>query len=166
MILVCLSSSAFPFKRLVSCIDTLSKHFDDEIMLQEGRSHDKPVSSKVKRVGFIPIDEFDGLCKEARLVISQAGVGVLISCLSVGTPLIMVPRSAKYEETGTNHQFEMHEIVKRLGVEKQVVVVQDEDQLIQASKQHYGVKFSPLPVSSLPEAILSYIGSRSQEMGS
>jgi len=153
LILVCLSSSAFPFRRLISYVDKLSQHFEDEILLQTGMAGVKPNNPRSRCVDFIPIEEFDGYCHRSNLVISQAGVGVLISCLSVGVPLIMVPRSSSNNETGTNHQYEMYDIVNRLGVKEQAVVVEDVDELIETSKRLYGLKFPPRPIGDLSSVI-------------
>ncbi len=42
---------------------------------------------------------------EATVVVAHAGTGTIIECMLRGTPIIVLPRSAKLQETRNDHQF-------------------------------------------------------------
>ena len=158
LILVTLGSSMFfPFARLVKHVENLSDQFADQILFQSGCRENKIQSTRVKCTGYVSVGEFDRICGEADLVISQAGVGVMISCLSKGTPLILIPRLARLGETTTQHQSEMYNIVHALELEREVAVLEEEGDFIELCKNMYGKRYTPLSVGNLPRALCSFM---------
>lgn len=157
LILFSFSTSHFAFKRLVSYVEKVAEKYDEEIVVQTGRSVIMFSSPRIHCVDFLPLDEFEKACQKAELVISQAGVGVVLSCLSVGSPLILVPRVSEYGETETNHQLEMYEVVSGLGVEDHVAVVETEEELLKTCARLHGKHYTPFPEGGLPVALCGYL---------
>jgi UDP-N-acetylglucosamine transferase subunit ALG13 len=98
--------SDVPFDRLVEGVDSWSRnHATEEVFAQIG---------SVGALGYVPTamtwiemlesSEFERRCAEARLIIAHAGMGSIISALTLGTPLVVMPRHARLGETRSDHQ--------------------------------------------------------------
>ena len=62
----------------------------------------------------IPMDEFDKLVSECRILITHAGVGSILTGLKNNKKVIAVPRLAKYNEHTNDHQLDItNEFYKR-----------------------------------------------------
>ncbi|CUH80852.1 hypothetical protein TRM7557_03105 [Tritonibacter multivorans] len=95
-----------PFDRLVQSVDAWAE-----------ANPSVPVFAQVGAVGrqgytprhmdfaaSLPAQDYDQRCKTARLVIAHAGTGSFIKALSMGTPLLAMPRRAEFGEHRNDHQ--------------------------------------------------------------
>jgi UDP-N-acetylglucosamine transferase subunit ALG13 len=161
-----MSTCHFPFSRFVSYVYSVSETLSAEVVLQTGRFSSTLLNPSVKYVEFLTIDDFERICGQADLVISQAGIGVVVTCLSVGTPLILVPRVSRFGETETDHQSEMHQIVRALGVDDRVIVVDDLEGLTRAARILYGKRFPRREVGELPGTICRFLLGKNGDLAS
>ena len=122
MILVTVGSSRFPFDRLLRAVDLLPR--DEEIVVQHGPSEVRP--SGARCVPFIPFDSLGELVREARLVVTHAGVGSILLALSHGKQPLVVPRLRRFGETVDDHQLES---ARRFGRDDLVTLVEDPQEL-------------------------------------
>ena len=152
-----MSTSLFPFYRFTQLVQSLADEYHDQIILQYGYSKEPIRTDLITPVDFLSIGDFEKKCMEASLVISQAGIGVVISCLSAGTPLVLVPRLSVYGETETDHQLEMQMIVSNLDATDQIKVVIDEKQFGTICKSLYGKRFQRRGEGELPKRLVEYI---------
>jgi UDP-N-acetylglucosamine transferase subunit ALG13 len=95
--------SQLPFDRLITAVDAWAgKHQTETFFAQIGDSEYNP-----KHMGFCqtmtPI-EYGIRLKEAKLVISHVGTGVIINALELGKPLLLMPRLLDKKEIRNNHQ--------------------------------------------------------------
>jgi beta-1,4-N-acetylglucosaminyltransferase len=102
MILVAVGASQFPFDRLVRAVDGLPS--GEPVVLQHGVSTVRPAAAR--SVDFVPLQELAALVREARSVVTHAGVGSILLALSNGKRPIVVPRLKRYGETVDDHQLE------------------------------------------------------------
>ena len=102
MILVTTGASQFPFDRLLRTVDGLPG--DERIVVQHGCSTVTP--ARAECVGFLPMPELAGHVRAARVVVTHAGVGSILLCLSNGRSPIVVPRLRRHGETVDDHQLE------------------------------------------------------------
>jgi UDP-N-acetylglucosamine transferase subunit ALG13 len=57
----------------------------------------------------------EALCKRARVVISHAGSGSILTALRHNKPLIVMPRRHKYGEAIDDHQLELADALSQAG---------------------------------------------------
>ena len=90
-----------------------------------GNTKYKPVNAEY--FSFLEsFEEILRLNREARVVVSHAGAGSIVTALKEKTPVIVVPRLKKYDEHMNDHQLE---IAKAMSENKNVTVVYDVEDL-------------------------------------
>ncbi|MBO4718391.1 MAG: glycosyl transferase family 28 [Prevotella sp.] len=113
-----------PFDRLIRIIDKLAPELDEEIIAQVYKCGFTP--QNIKTVDFLAPDEFDSPFNQARLIISHAGMGTILSALQKGKPIIIFPRIAAMGEHRSEHQLATARKFKELG---RVYVAMNEEEL-------------------------------------
>lgn len=99
------------FKRLVSKMDEISKNIDEKIIIQIGRTDYIPKNAEYFEFTK-DLQEFNELNKNAKVVISHAGIGNVVNALENSKPLIIVPRRSEFNEIFDNHQLKMAEVLE------------------------------------------------------
>lgn len=113
-----------PFDRFVRIVDKVAEEMDEEIIVQAFR--DKYEPKNVELVDFLPPDEFNRLFAKARLIVSHAGMGTIISAMQQGKPIIVFPRIAALGEHRNEHQMATARQMEKM---KYVYVAFDEPEL-------------------------------------
>lgn len=93
-----------PFDRLVKAIDhwALTNQSSEKIFAQIGDGQYVPANCEyVRRMS--PGD-FEKRFQEARLVVSHAGMGTIITALELGKPIVVIPKRASLGEQRNEHQ--------------------------------------------------------------
>lgn len=152
MILVSVGSSTFPFDRLLRAVDALAH--EEELVVQHGASTVRPAAARC--LEFVPFDELAELVREARLVVTHAGVGSILLALSNGKKPVVVPRLKSFGETVDDHQLEC---ARRFGRDGLVTVVEDPARLaaVVANVGGDGVTIDPRQDVPLVRELRSYI---------
>lgn len=120
----CTIGTQAPFDRLLKIVDEVAANIDEEIIAQVDKSH--YVAKNIKTIDFLPPDEFQKLFSSARMVVSHAGMGTIISAMTFQKPIIVFPRIAKLGEHRNEHQLATAEEMKALGY---VYVANDAEEL-------------------------------------
>ncbi|MBR1527312.1 MAG: glycosyl transferase family 28 [Prevotella sp.] len=123
MIFVTIGTQA-PFDRFIKIIDEIAPSINDEIVAQVYKCSFVPKNIKV--VDFLPPDEFNKLFDSAKLIISHAGMGTILSALQKNKPIIIFPRISALGEHRNEHQLATAQKLKELGY---VYVAMDEEEL-------------------------------------
>ena len=144
-----------PFDRLIRIIDNVAPQLDEEIIAQVYKRGFTP--KNIKTVDFFAPDEFNGPFDKARLIISHAGMGTILSALQKDKPIIIFPRIAALGEHRNEHQLATARRFKEMGI---VNVAMNEEELTtmllngkQTSLQHIGNSASPSLIQSIEEFI-------------
>jgi len=94
-----------PFNRLVRAMDEIAADLkDEEIIVQAFEVDFEPLNLKV--VGFLEPAAYTELFDRARLIVSHAGMGSIVSALTTGKPIIVMPRKASLQEHRNDHQID------------------------------------------------------------
>lgn len=102
-------------------MDEIAGQIDEEVIMQIGHTTYKPVNAEY--FSFLEsFEEILRLNREARVVVSHAGAGSIVTALKEKTPVIVVPRLKKYDEHMNDHQLE---IAKAMSENKNVTVIYD-----------------------------------------
>ncbi|WP_077623407.1 PssE/Cps14G family polysaccharide biosynthesis glycosyltransferase [Sediminibacillus massiliensis] len=107
MILVVLGTHELPFYRLVREVDRLKRDgfIKEEVIVQNG--HTKFTSDVLTFKKFVTYEEMEQLYDQARIVITHAGTGSVITGLRKGKAVIAAPRLQKYGEHNDDHQLQL-----------------------------------------------------------
>ncbi len=123
MIFVTIGTQA-PFDRFIKIIDEVAPQLDEEIVAQVYQLGFEP--KNIKTINFLAPDEFNDLFMKARLIVSHAGMGTILSALQQHKPIIIFPRIAALGEHRNEHQLATAEKFKELG---SVYVAMNEEEL-------------------------------------
>lgn len=107
-----------PFDRLVGSIGSLD--VDEEIVVQCGRGNVRPTNARC--VEFLPFDQLTAVIDEARVVVTHAGAGSILTTLGRGKHPIAVPRLRRFGEVVDDHQVEFARSLAEAGL---LTVVED-----------------------------------------
>jgi UDP-N-acetylglucosamine transferase subunit ALG13 len=120
MIFVTVGTNEAPFDRLLHAIERLGG--DEEIVVQLGHGGVRPANAEC--VEFLEYDVLAATMRRARRVVTHAGVGTVLTALSVGVQPIVVPRRRRFAEAVDDHQVAF---ASRLGDVGLVTLVDDDD---------------------------------------
>ena len=147
-----------PFDRLIKIIDELATKLNEEVIAQVYQCGFTP--QNIKTVDFLAPDEFNALFDKARLIISHAGMGTILSALQKGKPIIVFPRIAAMGEHRNEHQLATARKFKEMG---SLNVAMNEEELSSmllngnlTTLKHIGDYASP----SLIQSLVSFIDNR------
>ena len=118
MIVVSVGASHLPFDRLLQAVEELPA--DERIVVQHGPSRVRPAGAEC--VEYLPMDELGALIREARVVVTHAGVGSILTAVTNGKRPFVVPRRREFSESVDAHQVESAHRFERAGL---VQVVDD-----------------------------------------
>lgn len=91
-----------PFDRLIRAIDEIAPCLEEEIIAQCLRGKYIPCNIKVS--DYLCATEYMDIMSRARLIVSHAGTGTIISALVQKIPIIVMPRLASLGEHRSEHQ--------------------------------------------------------------
>jgi beta-1,4-N-acetylglucosaminyltransferase len=151
MIFVTVGSSSIPFDRLLRGIESAS--IDERVVVQHGLSTVRP--GRAECVDFLDHAAFVTLVRAARVIVTHAGVGSVMTALAESKRPIVVPRRKSYAEAVDDHQVSFARRAGELGL---VTLVEDVNRLASAIGDHAPSRAAPRPTRSPIEVELrSYI---------
>jgi len=114
-----------PFERLMCAVETLDLR--ERVIVQRGLSRTSPRGAET--TDFLPYPRLVELVREARVVVTHAGVGTVLTALLNGVKPVVVPRLRECGEAVDDHQLELADRLRQLGL---VTAVRDTGQLAAA----------------------------------
>lgn len=141
-----------PFDRLVKTVDTLvgAGRIEDQVIGQIGYGSYCPQRIQAHQV--LDKKEFDEQMGKAAFIISHAGMGSIITAITLRKPMIVMPRLKKYSEHVNDHQLDTALKFEELGI---VLVANTADELIE--KIAMIPDFKPAPRVSRIDPLISRI---------
>ncbi len=128
------------FERLIKKMDEIAGRISDEIIMQIGFTQYEPKNAKWFR--FLEKEEdILELYKKADIIVAHAGAGTLLTALSFGKPLVVVPRLKKFGEHVDDQQLELAEALESMG---KAISVYDVEELENAIKRAMSMKYRPI----------------------
>lgn len=143
--------SASPFERLIKGMDNIAGRIGQKVVMQIGRTQYKPKNAEFFR--FTSSEEILEYNKMARVVVTHGGAGCIMTALSFGKPVIVVPRYKKFGEHINDHQLDLTKALEREG---KIVAVYDIKDLKRAIKTAGRVK-AKATTPKLTEFLKKYI---------
>lgn len=152
MILVTVGTH-LPFERLTRSAAAIATATDERVVVQVGGEQGEP---SIERLGVVPFEELVALVRSARVVVTHAGVGSIITCLRNGKTPIVVPRRARFGEAADDHQVAFS---RRLAEAGMVELVEDPADLGAAVASHRASSGLPTPSNRLVQELRAYLES-------
>jgi beta-1,4-N-acetylglucosaminyltransferase len=140
---------------MIEAVDRLALHIEENIIAQIG--HATYLPNQIEYFRFCPQEEMLSYINKARLIISQAGFGIIGNAVGSNKPLILVPRERKYGEAVDN-QYELAEYLARNN--KSIICVRDVSLLIDAVRSLGDVKACYNYKTIIPELIDGFISQK------
>ena len=142
MILVTLGTQDKGFERLLKQVDEEIKkgNIREKVVVQAG--YTKYESPNMEIFDLIPADKFDDLVSKARLIITHAGAGSILSAVKKGKVVIAAPRLKKYGEHTNDHQLQIIKNFTQNGYILELPTPEDLKKVINASKKFVPKKYS------------------------
>lgn len=115
-----------PFDRMVRAIDQWAGQTDPapDVFAQVGPSTYVP--QHIKSKPFISTSEYAEFVLNADVIVSHAGIGSIVTALSHGKPIVIIPRRLQLNEHRNDHQ--MATAIRFAG-RPGIMVAEDENQL-------------------------------------
>jgi UDP-N-acetylglucosamine transferase subunit ALG13 len=104
VILVALGTHPQPMDRLVVALDQLIRDgmITEEVLIQSAVFGVRPQLGKSRAI--MPFDELDAAIREASIVITHGGPGLIMAALAAGKRPLVVPRDPALHEHVDDHQ--------------------------------------------------------------
>ncbi|MFQ3545390.1 PssE/Cps14G family polysaccharide biosynthesis glycosyltransferase [Halobacillus rhizosphaerae] len=152
MIFVVLGTHELPFTRLLEEVEELKQSgvIEDEIIVQSGNT--KYQSDYMTLKPFVSYEEMDDLFDRARLIITHAGTGSVITGLKKGKRVIAVARLKKHGEHNDDHQLELVDVFLKQG---HILSWNEGESLAEVISESDA--FDPLPFQSGKQKMFSII---------
>lgn len=113
MIFVTVGTNEARFDRLLREVARL--RLDERLVIQHG--HSAPLGPPgAQLVAFLPFDDMVATMREARVVVTHAGVGSVMVALANGRRPIVVPRLSSFGEAVDDHQLQLARRFARAGL--------------------------------------------------
>ena len=98
--------SELPFSRLVKAVDEwVRANAEVEVVAQIGKLSDQDyVPSHSEYHNFVDPKKYSQLAEASIVMIAHAGMGSIMSAMTIGKPLVILPRRAELREATTDHQ--------------------------------------------------------------
>lgn len=150
-----------PFDRLVRCVDDWcsERGRDDEVFGQITKRADYH-PTHFKAVPWLNPAEYQKQFREADFIVSHAGMGSILTALSMQKPIVILPRRGHLHETRNDHQFAT---TQRFQSRPGIFVAQEEVELpeilhrLADGNVTAGQKISPFADEQLIDAVRNFI---------
>jgi beta-1,4-N-acetylglucosaminyltransferase len=143
MIFVTVGSSSIAFDRLLQAVDQLG--IDERLVVQCGASTIRPHGAEC--VEFLDFDGFVDLIRDARVMVTHAGVGSVMTALRERKRPVVVPRLAVFGEAVDDHQVSFAQRAAELGL---VTLIEEVNLLDRAIREQEARTLVLNPGSSSP----------------
>lgn len=123
MIYVTVGTMFLDFERLVSAMDDIALATTEEVVVQTGLGTYKP--AYCRHFDFKPREACMELQRQARVIVTHAGIGGVTDALAAKRPFVVVPRLKKFREHLNDHQLELARAVEQRGWGRVVLNIAD-----------------------------------------
>jgi UDP-N-acetylglucosamine transferase subunit ALG13 len=139
-----------PFDRLLDALDAWAgRNRGIPVVAQTGAT--RRVFANLRTVTSLGQAEFMAQVAAARLIVSHAGMGTILSAAELGKPVILMPRLARFGEHRNDHQIDTAAEMARLSN----VTVVDEPAALEAALEAGLGRAAALATDTVPGAIAS-----------
>lgn len=115
------------FDRMIHAVDEWAGRCGrTDVFAQIGPAEYTP--RHIAHTGFLEPPQFTERAKAASVIVAHAGMGSIITALTMGKPILVMPRRGDLRETRNDHQIATAQRLSELG---KVAVAMDETELVE-----------------------------------
>lgn len=118
------TGTQFPFDRLIEMVDSLAGDLGEKVVAQAMEGNYRPRHFEL--MPLVPAQEFEEYARRSRLIVAHAGMGIIITAMRLGKPLLVLPRQGSLGEHRNDHQISTANHLEQMGY---VTVIKDADDL-------------------------------------
>jgi UDP-N-acetylglucosamine transferase subunit ALG13 len=123
-----LGTEHYPFPRLIEVAEKLAAaRPDEEVFVQIGNHPDPPRGCRWER--FLPFEEFAHKIENARVVVSHAGAGTILTCAVHGRVPIVLKREWSRGEHVDDHQ---SQLARRMDEARRIILTANPSEALEA----------------------------------
>ena len=152
MIYVTVGTHTQGFPRLVKKMDEIAARIKEQVIMQIGTTDYVPRHASFFRIS--DEKQIESYVRKARLIVTHAGAGSIISSLNQGKIPIVVPRRKEFHEHVDDHQVEMARAFEKEG---KVIAVYALDNLETSLVEKHIKKTEKTPLIEEIRAFLSRV---------
>ena len=141
MILVTVGTNEAPFDRLLRAFETRPR--TEELIVQHGPSRVRLHGARC--VEFLSFEELADTIRRARVVVTHAGVGSIMTSLANGKRPVVVPRLRRFGEAVDDHQVALGRRLDEAGLVTFVEDPRDVPQAVETAVAAPGIDLGPNP---------------------
>jgi UDP-N-acetylglucosamine transferase subunit ALG13 len=127
VIYVTVGTMFLDFPRLITAMDAIAASTGERVVVQRGMG--RAAAPHCQVFDFKSHDDIMALNREARVIVTHAGIGCIRDAMNARRPLIVVPRLFAHGEHMSDHQLDIARAVERRGWGR---VVLDVSELVDA----------------------------------
>jgi beta-1,4-N-acetylglucosaminyltransferase len=101
------------FDRLIRAMDILAPSLGEPVVMQIGASSYRPRNARYLR--FASSEEVEAVSWRASVLVTQCGVGSILTAIRHGVPLVVVARLKRFAEHVDDHQLEVARVLSESG---------------------------------------------------
>ncbi len=113
MIYVTVGTMFLDFPRLIAAMDAIAEATGEPVVIQRGMGAAEAPHCEV--FDFKSHEDIMELNRQARVIVSHAGIGCIRDAMNARRPLIVVPRLLAHGEHMSDHQLDIARAVERRG---------------------------------------------------
>jgi len=155
LIFATVGSSKTPFDRLVKAVDGLASIISEQVIVQLGASNYQPRAASYFK--YCDSEKIASFIKEANIVISHAGFGIIADCIRMNKRLILIPREQRFGDAEGN-QVELAEYLAKNS--DGIICIRDVNKLQAALIQVQNTTPCYQFTNKIPEMVQSFIDRR------
>ena len=154
MIFVTLGTQKFQMNRLIKAVDEMASGYSEEFFVQTGSSNYTPRNCSYK--DFMDAETYNKKIAECSVLVTHAGVGTIISGISLGKLVVVVPRASEFGEHVDDHQSQIADAFSSKGL---VLCCKDVSKLGEYIEKARSYDFKPyeLKGGNIEETIMRFI---------
>jgi len=118
------------FDRLIEAMDRLAPELGATVIAQTGKG--TYVARNIETHEKIAPAEFETLVEKARLIVSHAGIGSVLTAARFAKPIVLLPRRADLKEHRNDHQMAT---IRKLEGRPGILIAHDESELAERIAQ-------------------------------
>lgn len=115
MIFGAVGTNSWDFTRLIKELDNISHEIDEKVIIQIGNNVYTPKNAEY--FSFISKNEIEKIYENSRVIVSHAGIGIILSAIRYNKPIIIIPRMKKYGEHFDDHQSDTAKKLEEEGIQ-------------------------------------------------
>jgi UDP-N-acetylglucosamine transferase subunit ALG13 len=154
-----------PFDRMLNALDAWADGTaGDQVIAQTGQSGAR--FQNLQCEPFLSQDRFKVLMTQARVIVSHAGMGTILTAAELGKPIVVMPRQASFGEHRNDHQIatvaELRSLPNMFLADNSATLAEAMSRALEQAAQHVDHRIEATASPELMTAVSNFIATNGQ----